>query len=414
MKIVKIDIRNFKSIKQVEIANLGQCNFFFGENGVGKSNLLQALEFWYTILTLDLEEITDSEDRKRKLATYLRGHFGTNLQRANSPSNIQISVTFSLSRAQAEQTIAFLNKHGNQVAQNIATTNLLDIRIEFGVDGDAHSGSFNGQHFNLTTAQYAAWLPKWHHISEQRALQRELAGDRNLTTLPLVTDKNLKNTLFAAYLSPDLSQKRRLDTFREYLELFGFGQLDIAKDRAESVDISFIEEDTRLPLANLGAGANQLFLILGQLVFNEPMWLSLEEPEMNLSPANQKKLIDLLLALIEDESIPLGQVFITTHSPYFEFREKFYDVLYTIESGTDVIEATRKEHSLYFHDALASKDIDSKARLNSQNQITLDAELLQDMGLQRGDLVFTIKNEAGRWEIYTEEEIASRLQEAWE
>lgn len=42
--IEKIHIQNFKSLYDVEII-LGRVNLFIGENGSGKSNLLEALVF---------------------------------------------------------------------------------------------------------------------------------------------------------------------------------------------------------------------------------------------------------------------------------------------------------------------------------------------------------------------------------
>jgi hypothetical protein len=51
----------------------------------------------------------------------------------------------------------------------------------------------------------------------------------------------------------------------------------------------------------------------------------------------------------------------------------------------------------------------SGQRLNSLDQVRLSQEIMADLGLKPGDLVVFMKNEAGRWEIWTEEAVL----EAW-
>jgi hypothetical protein len=55
-----------------------------------------------------------------------------------------------------------------------------------------------------------------------------------------------------------------------------------------------------------------------------------------------------------------------------------------------------------------------KQRLNSQNQITLYREVIEDLGLECGDMVYFNKDAQGRWGLYTETEALNQLREAWE
>jgi hypothetical protein len=415
MRIAKFVIQNFKSIEYVVVSNLGKSNFFFGDNGVGKSNLLQALSLWYNILVLPIyDKLSDDDqddDKDKYVYAELLEKFGTNLRRTHAKDNIKIGVTLVLAEDEAQAFAQIINKHGNNV--NIYKENEYEIEIfvELGPQVRTHSGLFLGQHFNLPPKQYADWLPRWHHISEGRALSRESRDNRDIS---IVKDDNLKNALFDSYLSPVWKTKSRLRIFQEYLELFGFGQLDIGLTlKSNDINLGFVKDGDRLPLENLGAGDKQIFMILGQLIFNEPVWLSVEEPEMNLSPINQKKLVDILVQFTKDPNTPLQQIFITTHSPYFEFRERFYDV-FLLDGATVLHEATVQDHQDYFQYPLLPNGEDRGARINSQNQITLDEEMMTELSLHRGDLVFMLKNEYGRWEIYTEEEITSELQKIWD
>jgi AAA15 family ATPase/GTPase len=45
MKITKLHITNFKSIKELELINPNPFSVFVGPNGAGKSNIFEALEF---------------------------------------------------------------------------------------------------------------------------------------------------------------------------------------------------------------------------------------------------------------------------------------------------------------------------------------------------------------------------------
>lgn len=53
MKINKIHIKNFKSITSIKLENISSFSIFAGANGVGKSNIFEAIEFFKTIILLD-------------------------------------------------------------------------------------------------------------------------------------------------------------------------------------------------------------------------------------------------------------------------------------------------------------------------------------------------------------------------
>jgi hypothetical protein len=220
----------------------------------------------------------------------------------------------------------------------------------------------------------------------------------------------LKQALFYAYLSRDLQQKRRLEAIKRILTEppFSLGELDIALDPAtDQIDIGFARPEGRLPLENLGSGSQQLLLVLGQIFLNDYPIIAIEEPEMNLSPQYQQWLLVALRKLMQDPDIKLNQLFISTHSPYFEFKENFFDV--TMEQGvTQVAKLPLEKRNRYFPDTEIGQE--TGARLNSLNQVKLYDGVIQDLKLQRGDMVIFTKNEAGRWEIRPESEIVEELE----
>lgn len=64
MPLIRIIIKNFKSIKNCNIS-LSDLNLLIGENGTGKTNILEAVEYFYRNLTAAsaTEQIFDENNR---------------------------------------------------------------------------------------------------------------------------------------------------------------------------------------------------------------------------------------------------------------------------------------------------------------------------------------------------------------
>lgn len=76
----------------------------------------------------------------------------------------------------------------------------------------------------------------------------------------------------------------------------------------------------RLPLDSFGTGIQQIIYILAKIFEAKPKIVLIEEIELNLSPKYQCELIQhFLLKFIQKGKI-LDQLFFTTHSPLFCYR----------------------------------------------------------------------------------------------
>ena len=64
MSLSRIVIKNFKSIKECDIA-VSELNVFIGENGAGKSNLLDAIRYFYANLTDSAENESYFDENNR-------------------------------------------------------------------------------------------------------------------------------------------------------------------------------------------------------------------------------------------------------------------------------------------------------------------------------------------------------------
>lgn len=125
--------------------------------------------------------------------------------------------------------------------------------------------------------------------------------------------------------------------------------MDVAyAPESNEIDISFVQSNGRLLIENLGSGVQQLVLILSQIFLNDYPLIAVEEPEMNLSPQYQAQMMSTLETLMQDPAVKLEQLFISTHSPYLEFTQNFYDVTYDPVKGTQVHHATNADYNQHF------------------------------------------------------------------
>lgn len=414
MRIERFHIQGFKSIADIEVDELLDINVFYGLNDVGKSNIFQALALWRQLLAA-----SSTSSRFEIALEQFEVVFGAPLFWLKGDNTIQLEVQFVLDKPGLSEHSA-LTEAEKDIPSRLDSSDQMRIvsKVEMELDpmmpqGVAQCQTMShvyrqGRLDSLSQVTLPSILPSFHIIQATRHFQVERRGKGN--DLGPISDHNLKQALFYAYLSPDPPQKRRLAAIKRILAEppFSLGELDVALDPAtDRIDIGFIRPDGRLPLENLGSGSQQLLMILGQIFLNDHPIIAIEEPEMNLSPQYQQHLLVALRKLMQDPDIKLSQLFISTHSPYFEFKENFFDVTLDEEGTTQVTRLPIKKRVRYFPDTRIGPE--KGARLNSLNQIRLYDGVIKDLGLERGDLVLFTRNEAGRWEIRPESEVIQEL-----
>ncbi len=411
MRIESFHIQGFKSLVDVKVEGLSDINVFYGLNNVGKSNIFQAISLWSKLVqdrpsvlhqkqtSTSIFHISDNTPIKLEVELILTH---SDLPVPDPPELLKVG--FDIQKIFEESSSgSFIYELTNQVTISPALS--LTYENSFIVDK---------KNLKLKDETISFLLPNFHNIQANRRAHIE-RNEKNGSSLDLVTDQNIKRALFYAYLSPNLQQKRRLEAIKRILanEPFNLGELDVALDpEGDQIDIGFVQKNGRLPLENMGSGVQQLLLVLGQIFLNNHQIIAIEEPEMNLSPQYQQYLLVALRELMQDPDVTLNQLFISTHSPYFEFEENFFDVTMDEAGATHVEKLPIEKRGHYFPDTLIGPETGS--RLNSAKQITLYNGVIEDLGLERGDLVLFVKNEAGHWELRPETEITHDLETMFE
>jgi len=416
MKIERFRVQNYKNLKDVTIEGLSDINVFFGQNNVGKSNTFEALAFALWLLNAGEKStgkpthIVNMKSMRQELA------IATPFMPLEGNQPLSFSITIRWERKDVSDPVpidAIAKTKPSIPPETLMVCNILfkkQRNDEYSIDHSWENEEGHSVHFHGDNS--IPFIPLLHTIHAHRRLGIERQGIGN-GTIPVSHD-NLKKALFYAYLSADPRQKRRLEAIRRILAEppFEFGLLDVAlTPGTDEIDIGFVRPEGRLPVESLGSGSQQLLLVLGQVFLNDFPIVALEEPEMNLSPQYQQDILAALHHLMDDPATSLNQLFISTHSPYLEFAENFYDVTLDASGHTQVTRATTREHTRHF--ALTPMGPETGARLNSLNQIQLYDGVLEDLHLQRGDMVFFVKNDAGRWEIQPESEVLEAMEAAW-
>ena len=193
--------------------------------------------------------------------------------------------------------------------------------------------------FEVDKGGKKSFFPKLQGLTTERKLSifeglmnlladsfRALPSDRYLTTeimgpgpISSPTSKTFKRWIFGLSLS-----KAEYKTFEEIRSMFAsepfsIGEISFSRD-GEAIDVMVKDAAVRLPIGRLGSGYQQMLYIIANLVLNKGRMLGIEELEINLSPAAQKKMFEKLKHHIYQESDLVTQVMITSHSDYFEAR----------------------------------------------------------------------------------------------
>lgn len=428
MFIESLRVQGFKSLADVTLTDLRAVNVFHGLNDVGKSNILQAIDLFFQLLPEAARALTGEDEMEG----------GVGLKNADlqpyTPSVFRQGGDGTITWEAQMRVVADMPPVWLRL-RLVNAREGLQVVLEW--EKPAH---FDGQPEDVAL--------RWLHdvcadpandftlVTAERRFAKEWMGEEtaSIDYAPYrrrgspVESARLKQVLFEAVPHRDFRQRERFKRLAKILnEQFGVGELDVTWDAPREVErranepgryvrdilVRFLRPDFPEPvlLEDIGSGVQQLILLLGQMLFNPARSVGIEEPEMNLSPKDwQGKLMAIFRELVDSHT--LDQIFITSHSPEFEFQDSFYRVTYE-NQATQVARFPLAKREDFFGPQQPLGEQRGQ-RLNSQNQVTLYQEVMADLNLSYGDMVYFVKNAEGRWEIYTEDKAMSDLQEYWD
>lgn len=328
----EVHIQNFKSVVDLKMP-LGRFNVLIGENGCGKSNILEAIAFASAASAgqLDIQAL-ERRGMRVPSPTFMYSAFEKN-------ENKDILVSFTLPKNNIERFVMRFN-------ENVESGEWIDV------------GSFNAQKImkhiskdkGLTTKELIDILKKDFNPTEIINITINVNNDDTLTIKPIIPGKEIAN--FKIY-SPDERSLRRFDNpDNTVMRVDGMGLFSFLKKLSvsergaailqeirDNMNILDWFDDMQIPQDNL-SGENTLRFhdqyIDGNLAYfdqrsvNEaflyllfyftlfisdstPAFFAIDNIESALNPKLCRKFVSRLIELSKKYE---KQVIVTTHNPF--------------------------------------------------------------------------------------------------
>ncbi|HEV7350439.1 AAA family ATPase [Telluribacter sp.] len=275
MKLKKLHIKNFKSLVNLEIDEPNTFTVFVGANGVGKSNIFEALEF------------NAASIASPGLYQRLFGSKEDLLSKNASDSTIEVALT--------------LDTIGTYITSYDFSESPIWGR-ELGRDHDFN----NPEHNNINNF----WL---------RAFSRIFIGNRKEVKFLIKDNLNLAldGSNLEKVLKRLLQDERKREEMVEYLQLFipEFENIEVYTDNVGGTDtLLFYEKGTSRPYGkNLisNGSYNILCLLTAVLQSDSPQFLCIEEPENGLTPYAIEAFVEFFRNKCEERG---HYIWLNTHS----------------------------------------------------------------------------------------------------
>ena len=379
MLIKELQIRNFRSLKDVTTPSLSRAVVFHGDNNAGKSNLILALRSIFSPkvertgarVPADAEKEAQPPGRFTPFWNGAIADFSDSFY-MGSTDGIEFHVRLAVPRERFADLPEYDLMKGFEEEGH-------DFRVK--LDGEiGRSGNEGVMTLRFCTVnnkvifrregQNVKWFPSLastQQIASGRRLaegilnsftdsvyivpaDRYLSSEQSQSDIPSLDSRNFKNWLHGKSLSRngfDIYEnvRKRLNA-----PPFRYGELSFVRE--EGVLDIMVDDGCglRMPVASKGSGVQQILVLLGYILSSRASVIAIEEPELNLSFSNQDALVTLLTGLLECDDSAVSQVLLASHSDHIGSRDELKQI--HVENpdgrGTKVRKFTRSDRSALF------------------------------------------------------------------
>jgi predicted ATPase len=319
-RLQSVRIRNFKAIVDSKMVKLGALTAFIGNNGAGKSSLIEALETYQSIVRDGLDSAM-----QRWLGIEHARHKGQEAKERRGECVNPISFELAIGTSSRKSTKIELQANNDPAANRMFITQeritspdgIWLERDKTGADQSYGPGR------SLLSVPLPSFKEEAHHILDWQFLT--LSPERMGLPVPQQrTGGGVRLARDGSNIADFLLDLRRQDqnAFDGIVETMGY-VLPYAKDIQPSLSSSEIERkawlqlteaDFKVPGWMLSTGTLRLLALLALLRHPKPPSLIVvEEIENGLDPRSIHLLVEEIRNAVLDGTT---QVVLTTHSPY--------------------------------------------------------------------------------------------------
>lgn len=346
MKIKSVSIANFRGIKKLDApVELGDLNFYIGDNGTGKTSLLEAMNFClssgYVASRLDVNDFYNGGDEPIEIIVEFQ-----------SPLTAKLPDGFTSQEIACDKLILRAKKRDRAASgkafSDLVTTSQHLVPIEPRGEKGWSKARKNGTFFNFDERQLAPGnvevdLPRVFYFSKTRV--RQLSKGFNSSLSSIVDDlnwrfdrgqrkkadsehfkhqrKSLHEMIFAETEGDTL--QKTIEAANVILANLGVQPVEVSLIKTlnpyDNSEVVFPFDGFELPAEHGGSGIEMLLslaLLEAMAVLSkEKLIILIDEPELHLHPKLQAKLLEHLAEL--SDSL---QIVASTHSPLL-FKNAF-------------------------------------------------------------------------------------------
>lgn len=294
-KLDRVIIQRFKGIQQVDF-NLGSLSVFVGGNNSGKTSVIQAIHFAFTLF--QSLEISNKWPSRNQRSTTI------------SPDELIYVPSldpYSLGRGgnlreAADQAIVFdfYFSDGNHAQLKVRKGRITNVLVEpTNVDYLRTIAGLN-EPYSIFSPGLAGVSKSEQYVSDGILLRAISRGDANAF---------LRNTLWRLHGVNDAWG----DFLSDLSILFPDLEFSIGFDREvdEIIEVKIKRNEITVPLDLAGTGLLQAVQIFAYLHLFKPQIMVFDEPDSHLHPNNQRNLCAVFRSLANERGT---QVILTTHS----------------------------------------------------------------------------------------------------
>lgn len=342
MHIRAFKIDNFRSLKEVVIPKLNPITLLHGDNDVGKSNILAALEIIFKSKEFETEVVSTAGRRvqARKLGFWQGDlkNFNDNYYR-NTFDPISFSVTLRfdpgelLPLAQSHEAISGALRKDNNPDDLVIRGQIVRTGIDTASQKLEEAKLNNKMAYETSDEDQPTYFSSFDTLSES---ERYIAFETLMNLLNdsfvlvssrryLTAERDMKGgecpldpSTFKNWLHNIQMNRGQYQVFKDIETLFKrppfeFGEIGFARE-GNNLEIIVERGGLRLPIGRWGTGVQQILVLLSNVVSNRGKMVGMEEMEINLSERSQNNLLKTLDDLIKSGESNIRQVILSTHS----------------------------------------------------------------------------------------------------
>lgn len=411
----------YKNLEQpIVLDDLGPITVIHGANNVGKSNLLHAMELFFSCLAWTRQEISAEQLQiadirslfhlERPLPIALAASFeitpeellAAGIQPDPRATEVDIEITLEWRPPKA----AYCTFTQLRFADGKDLAHQPTIEIE-----EAHDPNpllrFIAQNLLVT----AGPTKRFALVGVRRSVEEDPMS-RDSGPVPLVRE------MYDCRESLDRVRRDRWRAFvramEELRDITGAGTFEVTYPReGPGARLVFDTDTMRIPFGLLGTGVQQVAALLGHALMRNASIVAIEEPELNLRWALQNRVRDALRKLVSEPhgSGGIDQIFLTSHSPAFEAGESFWlmepgphgpTISKRPASALPAVLGVAPEH-------LGLPERAPQAYVTSQGVVRLPPRVIEKLHVENGGGVFFVEDEPRGVRVLSNDEYLDEL-----